>query len=584
MSIDLVKMRAISRLFSPTKQEASVIGKPRKSNNAWIDLLWLSVLIAIIYFLFLGSVPLLPPDEGRYAEIAREMLVSHQYAMPHLDGILYFEKPPLSYWINALLIHCLGASEWGVRSGVAIMGLSTCVATYFTAAKLFNRRTGLLSASVLSSSLLFFMMSHIVTTDMPLTFFLTMSLYAFLLAFCEGSTRKKAFWFTLAFTCSGLAMLTKGLIGIVFPSLIIGIWIFVTKQWQQVKLKYIVSWGLIISLINIPWLWFVQAKVPAFLHFHFIDQQIARYATTIAHREMSFVVYCLVFLIGLFPWITWLPLAVYAALKTNANSNQSKAVTYYLLIWPTVIWLFFAGSRSILIPYLLPIIPPLAILIAEYFNEFWQEKLNKIQQNSMLMFSMAFAFLGGAMYCILRYTDLLKIPPEESYRILIIIMMAFLSAGIGFYARKHWRASSVFFLICMSSYGLFIYLWSSSYLFTDKSVKPLALQAKKYIEKVPSTLVVNYGNYHQDLPYYLEQLVEIVDWKNELTFGFEHQLDVKLRLVEKDFFALQWQSKQPLLVLISKVDFSGLCKEGAGHCYIEGDLGNNLLIANQPHS
>ena len=131
-----------------------------QTNSKWIDIFLLTLFLIFIHFLFLGKVSLFAPDEARYAEIAREIVTGHQWLIPHLDGIIYVEKPPLSYWLNALCLEIFGQSEWSARSMGAFLSILLCLATYYTANMFYNRRIAIFSTLILSSSALFFIMSH----------------------------------------------------------------------------------------------------------------------------------------------------------------------------------------------------------------------------------------------------------------------------------------------------------------------------------------------------------------------------------------------------------------------------------------
>ena len=217
-----------------------------KSNKgSWcFDLILLAVGIGLIFSLFLGTRPLSVPDEGRYAEIPREMLVVDDFVTPHLNGIKYFEKPPLFYWLQAGAIKVLNPwitqaeyalnrsktnhyfaapiSEWTVRLPNAIVALLGCLLVYAAGRALFERRAGLLSAVILASSLLYFALARMVTLDMTLSVCLSGSLLAFLVASSQSPSLKRRFLFYSAYMLAGLAQYSlKGLIGIIFPTIVL---------------------------------------------------------------------------------------------------------------------------------------------------------------------------------------------------------------------------------------------------------------------------------------------------------------------------------------------------------------------------
>ncbi len=551
------------------------------SEKRWFDVAWLTIVIVIANVCFLGRPAFFSPDEGRYAEIAREMLTSHQFLIPHLDGIIYLEKPPLSYWVNAGAIQLLGESEWAVRSVVALSGLLGCLASYLIARKLFNRRVGILSAFILSSSTLYFIMSHAVTTDMLLTLFLTSSLYSFLWALQQPATTRQRRWLWVAYLFSGLAVMTKGLIGLVFPVLIIMFWIAITKRWFLLREMRLFSGALIIAILNFPWLVAIQKQVPDFFHFYFIEQHIARYATPIAHREMALGTYILVFLCGLFPWIVWLPQNIKQVWRASDSDRFAKANLLYLLLWPSVILLFFSASHSILVPYLLPVLPPVAMLIGLYMDNVWEKKLDQSQRMSVMLFALICGMSGFSLLLLPYVHPLMGVRVAGDHYFIAIAASVFIAGAIAaLFVAYRGLMCHVFTIMLCASYLSLIFLWGGASSANERSIKPLALMIKSLLIKNPEAMVVNYGDYHQELPYYTQRLVMIVGWKNELTFGFEHQKAARHQLIESPRFWQLWHSKQRLYVVMGAKSYATHCHQEQRHCYFIAQTANDVLISN----
>ncbi len=145
------------------------------------DLITLTVLICLLFTFMLGNRPLSVPDEGRYVEIPREMVASGNYLTPRLNGVKYFEKPVLFYWLEAFSIKLFGLNEFTLRLWPALFALFGCLAVAVAGARLFGRRTGLLSAVVLATSLLYYGLSRAIILDMPVSILLTLALLSFLM-------------------------------------------------------------------------------------------------------------------------------------------------------------------------------------------------------------------------------------------------------------------------------------------------------------------------------------------------------------------------------------------------------------------
>ena len=552
--------------------------------SPWFDLLWLSALMILINFCFLGHVALFPPDEGRYAEIAREMLSSHQFIIPHLDGVIYLEKPPLSYWVTSLVIRCFGESELGVRCAVMIPGLLGCLASYLTGRKLFNRRVGILSALMLSSTILYFTFSHMITTDMLLTFFLTCSLYAFLWAFQATSKSARDYGLWAAYLFSGLAMMTKGLIGLVFPVLIIMTFIGLTKRWSLIKDMRLFSGVLIIAVLNLPWLLAVQQKVPAFLYFYFIEQQLIRYATPIANREMALGVYISVFLLGLFPWVVWLPQSIKMLRPLQWGEPGFNSSLLFLSLWPLIILLFFSASHSILIPYLLPVLPPLTMLIGAYLDGVWLQKPNGYQRVSVMIFSGVMVIMALSLILLPMIHPLAGMkPPGNDYVVRLAAIIACLGALVAMWAAYYQSMHHLFKIMLSTAYLFLILFWAGSTPANERSIKPLALRINTLLIKHPEAKVINYGDYHQDLPYYIHRLVMIVDWQNELSFGLENQSQARTRLIDSARFWQYWDSQECVYVVMDAKVYRAMFHDGR-QAYLLDQTINDVLISNKKPS
>src|SRR5512143_1989638 len=133
------------------------------------DLLLLTLAMVALFGFRLGSHALFNPDEGRYAEVPREMVATGDWVTPHLDGVKYLEKPPLMYWAVALCLEVFGASEWSVRAPVALFGLGGVLLTYAAGRRLYGRPAGLLAAGVLATSLLYFVLARLLIIDMAVS-------------------------------------------------------------------------------------------------------------------------------------------------------------------------------------------------------------------------------------------------------------------------------------------------------------------------------------------------------------------------------------------------------------------------------
>jgi 4-amino-4-deoxy-L-arabinose transferase-like glycosyltransferase len=362
--------------------------------STWLkDLLLLTLITSLFFGIFLGSRNLSAPDELRYSEIPREMIVNQDYVVPMINGVKYFEKPPLFYWMQVASIKTLGLNDWSLRFTTALMGLLGVLATYLFTRRLYDRKTAWLASLIISSMSLYFSMAHVITLDMTVSVFVTMSLYLFFLAI----KNKRSSWMALGFVAAAAAMMTKGLIAIIFPTLIIGLWLSLFNRWRQLNIIAL-FFGLAVFLILVaPWHILLQLRAPEFFHFYFIEQQFLRYATAIAHRSQPAYFYIPVILLGTLPWSVFLPKALAFLRNCRWKNRWQYENELFFMLWFLCVFLFFSVSNSKLIPYVLPGLPPLAILIARYLG---MRKKNNLFKPVIIVYLASNLALITALVCV----------------------------------------------------------------------------------------------------------------------------------------------------------------------------------------
>lgn len=576
---------------------SSIQAKPRQGKGSWyFDLIFLAIGIALAFFLFLGTRPLSVPDGGRYAEIPREMLVLHDFVTPHLNGIKYFEKPPLFYWLqvgaikalNPLIIHAEHAfykpkknhffepiSEWTVRLPNAIVALLGCLLVYASGRVLFERRAGLLSALILASSLLYFALARMITLDMTLSLCLSGSLLAFLVAVNQPPSLSRRWLFYSAYIFSGLAVLTKGLIGILFPIMIIGIWILLSNQWRLLKQCYLPSGILIFLLVVLPWHILVQARNPEFFRFYFIDQQFLRYSTLIAQRYRPDWFFIPIFIAGFLPWVCFLPQAIMSHFPENWQQLKEKNNSIFLLLWVGVIFLFFTFSHSKLIPYILPIFPALALLTGHYLSSHWQQ--SRTIKWGYISVPLLWLGLGGMGIVYTMHVS--SITLSQSARLFLAIGYGIFLLGsiVASLLAIQEKAKIAFASLLIGSIVSFLIVSVSIPKLDTRSIKPLVIVLKPLLK--PGDKIVSYYDYYQDLPFYLNQRVITVNVGGELAFGMKHQAISHWVLNEANFWP-QWNSSSQVYMITSKEVYQQLKRQKKYLFYLLAKTPQDVLLSN----
>jgi len=307
--------------------------------------LWL--LLAVLWFGTLGIRPLYKADESRYAEISREMVASGDWVTPRLNGFKYFEKPPLQYWTTALFFELFGERDWVARLWSALLGFAGVVLTFRAGNRLFGPPIGAYAAVVLASSPLYIVLGQVNTLDMGVTFFLVAAIFA--------AALERPFWFWLA--CA-LAVLSKGLIGIVLPSAALALYILVRWDWALIRRMRPLVGGVLFLAITAPWFIAVSAANQEFAHFFFVQEHFQRFTTQMHQRVHPWWYFVPVLAAGMAPWLIALGVAAWRALRSRTDAEL------LLWCWALVVFVFFSASGSKLPPYILPIFPALALLAA----------------------------------------------------------------------------------------------------------------------------------------------------------------------------------------------------------------------------
>ncbi|MBU9514220.1 glycosyltransferase family 39 protein [Burkholderia multivorans] len=331
-----------------------------------IVLVLLLVAFAVIWFTPLGMRHLIPSDEGRYAEMAREMFVTGDWITPRYNGYKYFEKPPLQTWLNALTFAWFGIGEWQARLYTALASFAGVLLVGFTGARLLNPLSGFLAAVVLACSPYWNLMGHFNALDMGLAFWMALSLCALLLAQRPG-LRPAAVrgWMWVCWAAMAFAVLSKGLVGVILPGAVLVLYTLIARDWALWKRLYLVSGLVIFFAIATPWFVLVQQRNPEFFNFFFIVQQFRRYLTPEQNRPGPFYYFVPVLLVGFLPWLSVAWQSVRHALRMPRQPNGFSPMLV-LLIWSAFIFLFFSASHSKLISYVLPVAPALALIIGAY--------------------------------------------------------------------------------------------------------------------------------------------------------------------------------------------------------------------------
>ncbi|HEV7397921.1 MAG TPA: glycosyltransferase family 39 protein [Pyrinomonadaceae bacterium] len=362
--------------------------------------LLLFVPIFFFYLYGLGYLPLVGPDEPRYAQVAREMFARHDLITPTLGWHTWFEKPVLLYWGMMAGYKVFGVSEWSARLGPALSGILTILAVWWIARRIerITQRAGFafLSTLVIASSGGLIVFSRGASFDIVITMTLTWALSFFLAQELETKNRN---WFLAAFyVFVGLSLLAKGLIGIVLPAGIIGCFYVFRLRWPLRHVLISMVWGIPLALL-VAGVWYgpvIARHGWLFINEFFIQHHFARYFSNKYQHPQPIYFYLPVLLILTLPWTVFLLDSLIKARTWNRQIDEVTKITrLFGMAWLVVPVVFFSFSGSKLPAYILPSLSAAALLTGDRLTSFLREE-NGIRVMRITGFAcLALAIAGG---------------------------------------------------------------------------------------------------------------------------------------------------------------------------------------------
>jgi 4-amino-4-deoxy-L-arabinose transferase-like glycosyltransferase len=514
-------------------------------------LLW----IALVWIAFPGYRDLAHPDEGRYAEIPREMAESGDWVTPRLDGLRYFEKPPLQYWATAAAFRLLGVGNATARIWPVGLGLLTVGWVYLLGRRLFDRRTGAAAAIVLSSTLLWVGVGHILTLDTGLSAFLALAVGALAWAqSCRGDPARLRRWMLVAWAALGLATLSKGPVAIVLAGgtlLVYGFWQRDLAVWRHLHLG---KGFLLFLAIAAPWFVAVGLRNPGFARFFFLHEHFERFTTDVHHRDHPWWTYLPVLLAGSLPWTVPVAIAlVRPGFRWRSGAGGFDPVR---LLWVACAFtfLFFSVSHSKLVPYVQPAFPFLALLAARALRD---RASLKAEAATALLLGLAVA--GATL--VPGWFASAEVPRSllEGYRPFLFASAGVLAAvALAVLVRGERGLAGIAWLGGAGVLAFQFLLWGFQSLSPIHSSREIARAIDAAVGQDVPVYVVS--RYDQPLTFYLAREVELVDVEGELAFGLAQDPDREIP--DLDRFRAIWTARDQGVAVLPRSDYGRLRDAG----------------------
>jgi len=566
--------------------------RPHRRGWIWIVLLW-----AIVYIPGLFSPALLDDADSVHAEAAREMFVRHEWTTLYIDGIRYLEKAPLLYWGMEASYHVFGVKDWAARLPLILAELALLLATYSLGRRAFGERAGFWAAVVMTLSIGPYLFTRILIPDMLIPLWLTLGFDFFLRTLEEERPSMASCWGFAATVA--LNVLTKGLIGIVFPAAIIGIYLILTGNLKHLLRMRLLSSTLILLAIAAPWHIAAAIANPAageargFLWFYFVNEHFLRYlGKRIPHDydTVPLLLFWGLMLVWLFPWSAFVVQSLrnipHRWSELRGALNQRQRATLLFAIWAAVILLFFSLSTRQEY-YVVPALPALALLIGGWLQQEEESAEGSSLRNAGRIGSIVLLVLGTLVIAVAAFllvqskstppdsdlAELLKKAPSEYalafghifdltpralglFRVPLAMFALAMFAGtlLNWLFRRRGRAEAGNWALAVMMVFVLFAVHQGLVMFSP------ILSSKKLADAIeqefrPGDVIVSYGTYEDasTINFYAQQPIHVVNTRTEGDMYYGSLFPDAPAIFDDDSsFAALWKGPQRVFLWVEE--------------------------------
>ena len=515
-------------------------------------LLAVVAIAACVWFLTLDGRHLLRSDEGRYAEIAREMLASGDWITTRYNGVKYFEKPPFQIWMTALAFKTFGIGEWQARLWTATCGAAGLLMTAQAARRWFGRRVGVLTGLTLLAAPAWNLAGHFSSLDMAVSGALAVVLACVLIAqHPAATTQARRRWMLVAWAAAGVAALTKGLIGIALPGLVLVVYSVVARDVSLWRSLHILPGTFVFLAIVEPWFVLVSQRNPEFIRFFFIHEHFERYLSTVHLRTGPWWYFIPLLFAGFAPWL--MLVRQMAKVVSEEPRRQSFRPVLLLAVWASTIFVFFSLSSSKLPGYIVPVFPALAVLAALALERLQLHQWQRCVLWAGLFFVMVFLAapivgrLGGGTTPVALYRAF-----EPWLIAACLLAVPGLAVAWQLAAKDRERSYAVYALTLFLAATLVL----RGHEVFGRASSGINLVASIEAAAGPDVPIYSVLLLDHTLPFYLRRTMIMVEAPDELEFGIGQEPDKWLPTL--DAFQARWRNGAPALAVMTHETFDRL--------------------------
>lgn len=494
---------------------------------------WLPWLVlAAAWFATLQVRPMFDPDEGRYAEIPREMVASGDWLTPRLDGLKYFEKPPLQYWASAAAYSVFGLSEWTSRLWTVGLAFACLPMVFAWTRRLYGSNAALAAVAALALSPYFGIVGHLDLLDAGFTSWLTGAVFAFTLAqSSEVGGRDERRWMLVAWLAAALAILSKGIVVGVLTGVSLIVYSLIERDMRPWKRLHLAVGLPLFLLVGAPWFVAVSLRNPDFPRFFFIHEHFARFLTTVHQRVEPWWFFLPLLLLGVLPWGLSLAGASARAWRDPGPTPQFKPLRF-LLIFAVFTLVFFSASGSKLAPYIQPMFPPLAVIVGVYVAD----RTGCLRRMSLITaILVTFVAAGLLIYSALRNSF---VPHEAVIWAAAAVIAMLVAVGVAWTQQRRGVMASALVVAAAGALAWQCFMTALGVVPPARSARDLVVAVKPYVH--PQTALFSVGQYRETISPYLQRTLTLVEFEGELEFGL-HAEPGKQMATAADFVT-RWNS------------------------------------------
>jgi 4-amino-4-deoxy-L-arabinose transferase-like glycosyltransferase len=527
---------------------------------------------------------LVEPDEGRYTDIPATMLRSGDWITPRLDGVRYFEKPPMLYWLGAVSMKLFGVAELPARLPSRLAFLATAFLVFLAGRRWGGGRfAGLLASLFYLAMPLPAVLGRIVSIDTVLTLGCTAALFLVALGIERFGEERRLTLLEATGLGAALAfgILAKGPIALVLAAGAFGLWwILFSRKWGSIAALRPVTTTLVMLLLTTPWFVAVSLRNPDFPRFFFIHEHLARYTTTVHKRDEPFGVLIGVLLAGLLPWTGTALAAAWKAFRGRSEEGPGatpRSVERFLVLAGLFPLLFFSISKSQLPTYVLPCIAPLAVVAAGRIAR----ELERGEWGRLVA-SAATSFGLGALLVIASLAGRLDPGGRNSGTLVDLALpgLVWIAAGLAGLRAPVAPRMRAALLAALAALGVPALFPATEEALESRTSSHYSRDIARLVD--PDDIVVGYRIHLWSLPIFLGRPVRLVEYRNEMAYGcsYPDAADVAWDLPT---LRRVWNEPRRVVVLMQAKHLKHFLSEGFAPVYPHYDVDYGLmLLSNRP--